>query len=250
MLRINSIFILAIDFRNIGIINHVEFTVHGSTRIRQERSGVKPLLASYKKLVKAVSLDTVILVDGGTDSLMRGDEDGIGTPQEDIASIAATTDLEVDRKLMVCLGFGVDHYHGVSNALTFNAIADLTRLKGFLGMLSLLDDMPEVRKYREATEYVLKCMPQRESIVSRSILCALEGRYGDCHTTSRTIGSTLWINPLMLDYWFFRLDTVAQRILYLDAMKNTYSYVDIHKTIARFRQTIKGNLRQRHSIPD
>ena len=215
-----------------------------------ERTGVKPLLASYQHLVKALSLDTVILVDGGTDSLMRGDEDGIGTPQEDIASIAAIADLEVDRKLMVCLGFGVDHYHGVSNALTFNAIADLIRLKGFLGMLSLIDDMPEVVKYRAATEFVMKCMPQRESIVSSSILCALEGRYGDCHATSRTIGSTLWINPLMPVYWFFRLDTVAQRILYLDAMKNTYSYADINRTIARFRQTIMGNLRQRHSIPD
>ena len=215
-----------------------------------ERTGVKPLLASYQHLVKALSLDTVILVDGGTDSLMRGDEDGIGTPQEDIASIAAITDLEVDRKLMVCLGFGVDHYHGVSNALTFNAIADLIRLKGFLGMFSLLDDMPEVVKYREATEHVMQCMPQRESIVSSSILCALEGRYGDCHAISRTIGSTLWINPLMSVYWFFRLDTVAQRILYLDAMKDTYSYADINQTIARFRQTITGNLRRRHSIPD
>jgi len=215
-----------------------------------DRTGVRPLLASYQHLVKVLSLDTVILVDGGTDSLMRGDEDGIGTPQEDITSIAAITDLEVDRKLMVCLGFGVDHYHGVSNALTFNAIADLTRLKGFLGMFSLLDDMPEVVKYREATEHVMKCMPQRESIVSSSILCALEGRYGDCHTTSRTIGSTLWINPLMPVYWFFRLDAVAQRILYLDAMKNTYSYADINQTIARFRQTVMGNLRQRHAIPD
>jgi hypothetical protein len=215
-----------------------------------ERTGVKPLLASYKDLVKTLYVDTVILVDGGTDSLMRGDEDGIGTPQEDIASIAAITDLEIDRKLMVCLGFGVDHYHGVSNALTLNAIADLTRNKGFLGMFSLLADMPEVRKYREATEFVLKCMPGGVSIVSSSILSSLEGRYGDYHSTSRTKGSKLWINPLMPVYWCFSLGAVAQRNLYLEAMKNTYSYADINQTIAKFRQTLKGNVKQRHSIPD
>jgi len=45
-----------------------------------ERTGVKPLLASYRALVEQLSLDTVILVDGRTDSLMRGDEIGLGTP--------------------------------------------------------------------------------------------------------------------------------------------------------------------------
>ncbi|NLS96343.1 MAG: DUF1152 domain-containing protein [Planctomycetaceae bacterium] len=53
------------------------------------RMGVKPLLAGYRELVRELNLDTVILVDGGTDSLMRGDEAGLGTPFEDMASVAA-----------------------------------------------------------------------------------------------------------------------------------------------------------------
>jgi hypothetical protein len=73
-----------------------------------ERSGFKPLLESYQALVKQLSIDTVVLVDGGTDSLMRGDEIGLGTPHEDIASIAALDELNVERKLLVCLGFGID----------------------------------------------------------------------------------------------------------------------------------------------
>jgi hypothetical protein len=215
-----------------------------------ERTGVKPLRASYETLVDKLRIDTVILVDGGTDSLMRGDEDGLGTPQEDIASIAAVSELDADRKMMACLGFGVDNYHGVSNALTFEAISELTRSGGFLGMISLLDDMPEVRKYREATEYVLQCMPMGESIVSNSILSALEGRYGNYHSTVRTRGSFLWINPLMPVYWWFRLDVLADRILYLESMKNTHSYADVNQTIATFRQSYSGRIRYRHSIPD
>lgn len=40
-------------------------------------------------------IDCVILVDGGTDSLMRGDEVELGTPTEDMSSIAAIHQLKV-----------------------------------------------------------------------------------------------------------------------------------------------------------
>lgn len=92
-----------------------------------ERTGVKPLLASYQALVKHLGVDTVILVDGGTDSLMRGDEAGLGTPQEDISSILSVNELEVERKMLACLGFGVDYFHGVCHAHFLEAVAELTR---------------------------------------------------------------------------------------------------------------------------
>jgi hypothetical protein len=80
-----------------------------------ERTGVRPLLYCYRKLVDHLTLDTVILVDGGSDSLMRGDEIVLGTPQEDISSITA--------------------------------VNELTRNQGYFGMFSLVEDMPEVQKY-------------------------------------------------------------------------------------------------------
>jgi hypothetical protein len=168
----------------------------------------------------------------------------------DVASIAAIHEFNVDRKMLVCLGFGVDRYHGVSNALTLEAVADLTRYGGVLGILSLLADMPEVKKYRTAARFVFKCMPHGTSIFSSSILSALEGRYGNVHATARTRGNTLWINPLMSVYWCFRLESIADRILYLDWIKNTQSYADIGMAIAAFRQTCEGRIRHRHSIPD
>jgi hypothetical protein len=203
-----------------------------------ERTGVQPLLEAYRALVARLGVDTIILVDGGTDSLMRGDEHGLGTPQEDIASITAVHELEVERKLLACLGFGVDHYHGVCHAHFLEAVAELTRSGGFLGTVSLLERMPEVRRYREATETVFAMMPHHVSIVSSSILSALEGMYGDHHATDRTEGSRLWINPLMPLYWCFRLGPVAERILYRTAMLETRSYMDINDTIAEFRRRV------------
>src|SRR5579885_1850921 len=144
-----------------------------------DRTGVAPLLVAYQTLVDLLQVDAIILIDGGTDSLMRGDEPGLGTPEEDIASIAAVHQLPLDTKLLVCLGFGVDTFHGVCHAYFLEAVADLTRDNGFLGTWSLTKEMPEVQRYREATEMVLQAMSFHPSIVSTSILSALAGLFGD-----------------------------------------------------------------------
>jgi hypothetical protein len=78
-------------------------------------------------------------------------------------------------------------------------------------------------------------MPDHVSIVCSSILSALDGRYGDHHATDRTAGSTLWINPLLTLYWCFRLDPVTRRVLYLDALKRTQTYIDVDDVLEAWR---------------
>jgi hypothetical protein len=214
-----------------------------------DRTGFQPLREAYRAVVSHLQADTVVLVDGGTDSLMRGDEAGLGTPQEDIASIAAVDDLDVPRKYLVCLGFGVDAFHGVCHAHALEAVAELTREGAFLGALSLTREMAEVRRYMDAAQAVCEAMPDTPSIVCASILSALEGQYGDYHRTARTRGSTLWINPLMAIYWCFHLGPVARRVLYLDDIKGTRTAWDLSEAIAAFcrRQTM---VRERTAIPD
>jgi hypothetical protein len=195
------------------------------------RTGVVPLLEGYRRVLAEHPADAVVLVDGGTDSLMRGDESGLGTPEEDIASIAAVDELDVPTKMLMCVGFGVDHFHGVCHAHVLEGVAELIREGGYLGTFSLLREMPEVERYRQAAEAVFAAMPQHVSIVTTSILSAIEGRYGDYHRTERTQGSTLWINPLMALSWCFQLGAVARRIQYLDAMKATRSYEEVERVI-------------------
>src|SRR5436305_1719769 len=67
-----------------------------------DRTGLLPLRDAYEAVVAELRPDAVVLVDGGTDSLMRGDEAGLGTPEEDVASIAAVDDLDVAAKYLVC----------------------------------------------------------------------------------------------------------------------------------------------------
>ena len=89
------------------------------------RVGVIPLRNAYKHLIKQHNVDAVVLVDGGTDSLMFGDEDGLGTPQEDMCSIAAVYRSGIKKQFLASIGFGVDHYHGVSHFRFLENVAKL-----------------------------------------------------------------------------------------------------------------------------
>jgi len=211
------------------------------------KAGVIPIRNAYEALCSELATDTIILVDGGTDSLMRGDEAGLGTPAEDMVSIAAVNSLGLSRTFLVCLGFGVDTYHGVGHADVLATIAHTIRENGFLGAWSLMRTMPEVEQYRQAVEFIHQAMPYAPSIVSASIISALDGHFGDHHATQRTHGSELFINPLMALYWCFRLSTIAEHILYLDRLAATESMSDVLRVIEAFRNEVV--VRPRASIP-
>ena len=204
-----------------------------------ERFGPAAVARAYRALADEIRPDTIILADGGTDSLMRGDESGLGTPVEDVASIAAVDALpDVGRKLLCSVGFGIDAFHGVSHVDVLEAVSDLIRGGGYLGAFSLTREMPEVRLAREATEFVIARTPGRPSIVCTSILNAIAGEFGDVHATDRTAGSELFINPLMSLCWCFRLEEVARRVRYLDRVRDLEGFVETQTAIERFRASL------------
>jgi hypothetical protein len=215
------------------------------------QTGVLPITTAYRTLLTHLgNVDTIVLVDGGTDILMRGDEFGLGTPQEDVASLAAVDAQEgIARKLLLCLGFGIDTYHGVCHAHFLEAVADLTRHHGFLGAWTLIEQMPEVQLYREAVEYVHRNMPASPSIVNASILSALEGHFGNYHATNRTTHSELFINTLMSLYWCFDLSAVAKRNLYIDQVRQTASYWELTAKIERFRMELGDGVKPWKDLP-
>lgn len=108
-----------------------------------ERTGVKPLTKVYQYLIKEHSIDTILLVDGGTDSLMFGDEDGLGTPQEDMCSMAAVHLTNIQKKYLVCIGFGIDHFHGVSHFRFLENVAEIAKDGGYLGLFQMTKEMEE-----------------------------------------------------------------------------------------------------------
>jgi len=209
-----------------------------------EQLGVAPIQEGYAHLVQSLGLDAIVLVDGGTDILLRGDEAGLGTPAEDMASLAAVAAMNVPTRIVACVGFGIDAYHGVCHANWLENVAALTSEGALLGATALLERMPEVRLYLEAVNAAEMTTWRHPSIVNGSIVSAIEGRFGDYHRNPRTQGSTLFINPLMSLLWAFDLAAVARRNLYLERLADTETGWDVDLAIERFCETVRRRTRQ------
>ncbi|MHC5906491.1 DUF1152 domain-containing protein [Streptomyces sp. S6] len=200
------------------------------------RTGVAPLLDAYRALLDHLGgVDAVVLVDGGTDILMRGDEDGLGTPEEDMASLAAVTRLDVAERLVVCLGFGVDAYHGVNHALVLENLAALDRDGGYLGAFSIPRESAEGAAYLDAVAHAQEATASHPSIVQGSVAAAVRGKFGDVRFTERTKGGELFVNPLMAVYFCVDAGALARRNLYLDRLAETVLMRQISTRIAEFR---------------
>jgi hypothetical protein len=202
------------------------------------KTGVQPLRAAYRHLVAHLGLDAIVLVDGGTDILMCGDEASLGTPVEDITSLAAVAGIDLPVKLVVCLGFGIDSYHGVSHTQVLENIAALDREGAYLGALSIPSASREAAFYRDAVAYAQTANPLRPSIVNGQIAAAASGQFGDIQFTRRTRGSSLFVNPLMAVYFSFLLDGLAARVLYLDRLEPTLGVRQVATRIEEFRATV------------
>ncbi|MFF3504436.1 DUF1152 domain-containing protein [Streptomyces sp. NPDC003247] len=201
------------------------------------QTGVRPLRAAYRALVELHGIDAVVLVDGGTDILLRGDEAGLGTPEEDMTSVAALAALDdIPIRLVVSVGFGVDAYHGVNHVHVLENIAALERDGAYLGAFSIQRTTDEGALYLDAVAHGQAHTPDRPSIVNGSIAAAVRGSFGDVRFTERTRGSELFINPLMSLYFAFDLPGLAARCLYLDRIEDTHLMRQVHARIAEFRE--------------
>lgn len=212
-----------------------------------EKVGVAPMRAAYEALCRRLRIDAVLLVDGGTDILMRGDEAGLGTPQEDMVSLAAARSLDMPTKLVACIGFGIDAHHGVCHAHFLENVAALDREGAYLGVFDVGRRSEEGRAFLDAVAFAHALMPSRTSIVNGSIASAIRGDFGDVHSSERTKSGELFINPLMSMYFGFELEGVAKRSLYLHMLERTQTIFEVSAVIEAFRETT--SYRPRRLIP-
>jgi len=161
-----------------------------------ENTGVRPLLENYQTLVNHLEIDGIILIDGGVDSLLRGDEAEVGTILEDAISLIAVSELkQIPVRLIACVGMGAEIE--IAYAQVFESIAKLTELDAFLGVCSLTKRMSVYQEYEDALLYVQSRPAQEPSVINSSVISAVQGKYGNFHLTSKTNGSHLSISPLI-----------------------------------------------------
>jgi hypothetical protein len=197
------------------------------------KTGAAPLTENYKVLAEHLSLDGILLVDGGVDSLVRGDEAELGTAIEDLTSLYAVNQLsDVPTRLLACIGFGAEQ--NLPHAHIFENIASLTKAGGFLGSCSLTPQMDSYQAYDEAVTYVQSNEFQDPSVINSSIVSAVRGHYGDYHLTEKTKRAHLWISPLMPIYWFFDFECVVKQNMLLPEIEDTMLFRDaLYRVIAK-----------------
>lgn len=200
----------------------------------RNRIGTLPLRQIYQHLREKHQLDTVVLCDGGTDSLMFGDEFGVATIVEDSLSILATVEAGFEHSYLMAVGFGVEKHHGLDHYPCLQNIATLIKENAYLGALSLTPDMVEGQKYCDCFEYIRQ-HSRMDSIVYHSIINAMQGEFGDFHSLERTQGTEQFINPLMPIYWHFELKAIAQHIVFKDAVKDTLTLKDFFNEFQKHR---------------
>jgi hypothetical protein len=197
------------------------------------KTGAAPLTENYKILAEHLSLDGILLVDGGVDSLVRGDEAELGTAIEDLTSLYAVNQLsDIQNRWLACIGFGAEQ--NLTHAHILENIAALTEAGGFLGACSLTPQMDPYQAYDEAVTYVQSSEFQDPSVINSCIVSAVRGHYGDYHLTEKTKRSHLWISPLMSIYWFFDFDSVVKQNKLLPEIEGTMLFRDaLYKVIAK-----------------
>ncbi|MGQ0604904.1 MAG: DUF1152 domain-containing protein, partial [Anaerolineales bacterium] len=190
-----------------------------------QKTGTAPLLENYKLLTAHLAIDGLLLIDGGVDSLMRGDEAEKGTLIEDATSLYVANELHnIPMKLVACVAFGVER--DITYAHVLENIASLTQMGACLGVCSLVPQMEAYKQFEEAVLYVQGQRFHDPSVINSSLISAVQGQYGDYHLTEKTKGSRLWISPLMTLYWFFDLAAVARQNYFLPQLRGTHTFRD------------------------
>jgi hypothetical protein len=196
------------------------------------RVGVRQLLVAYETLVTLLDVDAIVLVDGGTDLLMFGDESGLGTPVEDMTSLAVVGQLRIAHRHVACIGFGIDAYHGVCHSHFLENVAALESDGAYHGAFSVSRHTREGALYLRAVAHAEQEHEGHASIVNGSIAAALAGKFGDIQFSRRTAGTELYVNPLMGMYFTFDLMGVCRRNQYLRQLVDAPSVIHVEAIIS------------------
>jgi hypothetical protein len=213
---------------------------------------VPVLTRLYTKFVDSHGIDAVILVDGGSDSLMVGDEEGLGDPIEDAVSVTTVASLNLKAAILISIGLGADRFNHVSDASSLRAIAELTKLNGFLGCVSLEPSSHSYSFYRRCLEHIYERQAFR-SVLAGAIAAAAEGRFGHDSIPpllpDRVNEGDLYLWPLMAVLWAFDVKKVAERSLIADWIGECQTVAECYEALESGRRSLGTRLRGVENIP-
>lgn len=231
---------------------------------------VPVLIAAFEELWDAHGVQAVVSTDGGSDSLMAGDESGLGDPIEDATTIAAIDAVVASRRclvdspaaekpatqilahLLIVVGVGCDRFNGVSDCATLRAVAELTALGGFHGCVSMT--CKESAFYDKCVTF-LQQQAFFRSVIANSIVESSRGAYGadvvPASLRRRVQPGELFLWPLMSVLFVFDVRTVRQRSLLAPRLMSCQRVQDAYAALHQMREDLhaQGKLRAVEQFP-
>jgi len=199
--------------------------------------GVVTLEKSYIDVINTYGIKTIILVDGGCDSVLFGDEKELATPVEDMMNIFVVNKLLNDHVISLAylsvLGITADFYEGVDPKDIEKNIKYLTETNALVCSYQLNNKCLLSQKYIET---FLDCCPHK-SIVNCSIVESIMENYGlvlSKHLAPRCSSMKIEISQLTSTNYVFKLSVVANTIKYLDLLTGIDDSDEIDKIIMEY----------------
>jgi len=205
---------------------------------------VPMLTRLYTQLFKKHNIDTAIVIDGGSDSLMSGDEQGLGDPIEDsvsVTTIALMPDTVVKTKLLLTVGFGLDRFNDVTD---FDGMASIQRLKakgGFLGSVSIEPTSPAFQFYQSSVDRIYGGQSFR-SVLTGGIISASQGAFDfviPAGLEQRVTDGSLFLWPLTAMIWAFDPVVVAAHSVTSHAIRDQEFYVQADAALEALRAKLR-----------
>jgi hypothetical protein len=211
---------------------------------------------AYRRLmgyfVRKHEIDCVLMVDGGSDSLMKGDEAGLGDPLEDCVSITALATLKIPRlrhRMLAVCGLGTDRHNDVSDASSLRAIAELTQAGAALGAAYACRPGKAHEFYSRLLEYI-SSRQEFQSVVAHCLQAAGAGSFGFTTPDSlrgRAGKGELFLWPTMATIYLFDVIGVYQRSMIAQWIKDAKSTIEMERKFSQARKTLRE---QGRILPD
>lgn len=196
--------------------------------------GVKGVRRGIQQIVDKEGITDILVIDGGVDALMHGDEIDAGTFLEDTITLTAVNRIQGVNKYFASLGMGTETEEGLNHYRALENISLLMSQGAFLGSCALTKESEEYRTYKEIVEKaVAKGAPP--SHIQTKIIAAVDGQFGNVEMNynarlSYSCGD-VFINPLMSLYWFFDLAAIVGNNKLSSMLEHTNTYTDAVVTL-------------------
>ncbi|CAF1317638.1 unnamed protein product [Rotaria sordida] len=197
-----------------------------------DETRIELIIEAYKYLIQERTIDELILIDGGSDVLLTGNEKQLGTPVEDMSHARAVHLLSSDKvksKYIVVIGTNLEVGHGVHKSDIDTRLTALSSHAIFTWLWQYEHD-DAVRYY---VDIFTRCCP-RHSIVHSLICAALQGRTGYYlpeHLRSRITKSIVSIGEETCVSTGYHFDDVMRENVYFERLTPTLNLRQVHDVI-------------------